>query len=839
MAAGESFTCNNNSVVTAFSKTAAGGGVYFIYNSNFSASGSSITETGNIISNIAVTGATQLWGINEQDGSSSASAPVKTITGNTFSNLSGGYTITVIQLNNEESVNFSSNNISSISAGGDVYGIYFSPTAGNGPHIISNNTLSSLTSAGVAIGMAIQPSNASASLTINGNSITGLSNSSIIFGVYGIDFSGTGTADISDNNISNCGGTGSGGSNTCTGMRIINGAAVNVYHNNIHTLSETGTLSSSSPVVTGLSVNGGTVVNVYNNFISDLQATNANLNDAVRGISITSGSANTSCNLYYNSIYLNASSSGANFGSSGVFHLTNAVATTSALTMIDNIIVNTSTPNGVSYTAAYRRSSSTMTNYGLSSDNNALYAGTPSSKRVLYYDGINIDQTITAFQTHVSPRETNSITVMPNFTSFTDLHLTAVNCQLDGRGIPVAGITTDIDGATRNATTPDIGADEFTATLNTSLAGVIGSAVCETRTVSVSGTSFSSNACDLIARVVPSGANAVSGKINTCVTLDASQQYFNAEPYVKRHFDIEPATSNTTTTSATITLYFDNAEFVNFNALNPTWPPLPTVAGGGSADPNRANLKVTQYHGTATTSPSTPGNYTANSGSGTLINPNDANIVWNGSYWAVTFDITGFSGFYVHSNPINPLPVSFNYLNGIKQGNDHLLTWSVTCNTTPHVTLTLERSADQRSFNNIYSVTADAVRCNQPFNYTDAHPLTGISYYRLKIVDADGKITYSNTIALINGTKGFALMNIAPNPVRGNSFKLNSTTATSVKMEMVISDMQGRTVSRQTVSLLAGFNSNDINVSMLAPGTYNIYGISNDDKSGLIRFVKQ
>jgi len=266
------------------------------------------------------------------------------------------------------------------------------------------------------------------------------------------------------------------------------------------------------------------------------------------------------------------------------------------------------------------------------------------------------------------------------------------------------------------------------------------------------------------------------------------------------------------------------------------WPDLPI---GPLDAAGIANLKVTQYHGTATTTPSSPGFYTANAGSGTYINPTDANIVWNGSYWAVTFDITGFSGFYVHTNPSYALPVNFNYLNAVKQGNDHLLTWSVTCNTTPRVTLTLERSADSRNFNSVYSITADAVRCNQPFNYTDAQPLAGINYYRLKIVDADGKITYSNTIALINGTKGFALMNIAPNPVRGNSFKLNATSATASKTDIVISDMQGRIVNRQTIILSAGYNSVDINVGNLAPGTYNIYGMSADEKSSLIRFVKQ
>jgi len=82
-------------------------------------------------------------------------------------------------------------------------------------------------------------------------------------------------------------------------------------------------------------------------------------------------------------------------------------------------------------------------------------------------------------------------------------------------------------------------------------------------------------------------------------------------------------------------------------------------------------------------------------------------------------------------------------------------------------------------------------------------------------------------------------MNVVPNPVKGNTFKLSSSSAIASKMELVISDMQGRIVKRETIALIAGSNSNDINVSNLAPGTYNVYGIAADERSAVLRFVKQ
>ena len=114
-----------------------------------------------------------------------------------------------------------------------------------------------------------------------------------------------------------------------------------------------------------------------------------------------------------------------------------------------------------------------------------------------------------------------------------------------------------------------------------------------------------------------------------------------------------------------------------------------------------------------------------------------------------------------------------------------------------------------------------------------------MNYYRLKITDADGRITYSNTVALLNGPKGFELMSVAPNPVTGNSFHLNATAAAATKIQLVISDMQGRVVKRETITLVAGYNSISVAINALAPGTYNIFGLAQDDKSKLLRFVKQ
>ena len=252
-----------------------------------------------------------------------------------------------------------------------------------------------------------------------------------------------------------------------------------------------------------------------------------------------------------------------------------------------------------------------------------------------------------------------------------------------------------------------------------SLAGTAGgAAVSLTKPMNCEPLSFyQDKTCNLIARVRPSGTNYVNGNVVSKVKIDASVQTYIGQPYVQRHYDIIPALNASTATS-TVTLYFTQAEFDTYNSNNGLYPDLPVNSGDALG---KYHLRITQYHGTHTTTPSSPGNYTGNAGAGVVINPGAANVVWNGSYWAVTFGLTGFSGFYAHTR-VFPLPITLNYLNGIKQDGKHLLTWKVTCNTTPSATLTLERSADARIFTDIYSITVTALRCQQPFDYTDVQP---------------------------------------------------------------------------------------------------------------------
>ncbi|MBK7934616.1 MAG: hypothetical protein IPK01_14325 [Acidobacteria bacterium] len=86
-------------------------------------------------------------------------------------------------------------------------------------------------------------------------------------------------------------------------------------------------------------------------------------------------------NITFNTIYLNASLRERISEHLAFSSTTNATATTANLNLRNNIIVNTSTTAGTGLTAAYRSSSTTLTNYGASNSND-FYAGTPGSNLI-------------------------------------------------------------------------------------------------------------------------------------------------------------------------------------------------------------------------------------------------------------------------------------------------------------------------------------------------------------------------------------------------------------------------------------------------------------------------
>jgi len=401
----------------------------------------------------------------------SAPSTALNIYGNTISGNSG-YRLYGINCGATPAIcNIYNNVISNFTIYGGIQnaGIFISGTS---TPTVYNNLIHDLTSNNTAI-IGYQSTNPTGSENVYNNTIYNISNTANN-AATGINIAGSNSGNYYKNSIYNISTTGTG---AATGINNTNGAPHNIYQDTIYNLSSAGgtvsgiscsggttigiyqnkiyNLSSTATTGTsyGMNITGGTTVTVYNNMMAGLTAPAANTDGAVTGLSLNGG---TTVNAYYNSIYLNTSSSGNPFGSTGIY--TN---TSPSITLIDNLVVNNSTPTGSGLSVAHRRNGTTLTNLSSSTDYNDWYAGTPSANNLIYYDGTNSDQTLASYQTQVSLREAHSITVDPGFTSTSDLHSTYMTNSLPlvSTGTVIAGITTDYDGDTRNC--PEIGFDEW------------------------------------------------------------------------------------------------------------------------------------------------------------------------------------------------------------------------------------------------------------------------------------------------------------------------------------------------------------------------------------------
>ena len=135
-------------------------------------------------------------------------------------------------------------------------------------------------------------------------------------------------------------------------------------------------------------------------------------------------------------------------------------------------------------------------------------------------------------------------------------------------------------------------------------------------------------------------------------------------------------------------------------------------------------------------------------------------------------------------------------------------------------------------------MNSDYIRCLQSFDYTDHGPLTGKNFYRVKIKDETGKITYSNTVLLINSKTGFEIVNIQPNPVT-NIAQLNISVAAKQDLLVVITDSKGSRVMQMNLHAVSGINQEELDLSSLPSGTYLLSVVSAIGEQKIIRFIKQ
>lgn len=118
------------------------------------------------------------------------------------------------------------------------------------------------------------------------------------------------------------------------------------------------------------------------------------------------------------------------------------------------------------------------------------------------------------------------------------------------------------------------------------------------------------------------------------------------------------------------------------------------------------------------------------------------------------------------------------------------------------------------------------------YSFTDAQPIGGDNYYRLKDVDTQGKADYSKVIAA-NFNLNHTLLRLSPNPAF-HELKINFNAAQQGLLPFQIFNSAGKLVLSQTQSIDKGDNQFKMNLSDLPQGLY--YLRVNGEAVPLIKF---
>ncbi|MCS7074485.1 MAG: T9SS type A sorting domain-containing protein, partial [Bacteroidia bacterium] len=215
----------------------------------------------------------------------------------------------------------------------------------------------------------------------------------------------------------------------------------------------------------------------------------------------------------------------------------------------------------------------------------------------------------------------------------------------------------------------------------------------------------------------------------------------------------------------------------------------------------------------------------------------DGRIVNSGWGYAKRMGHSSFSEHaigIVANNPY-PLPVELSRFEVIPQENEVQIEWATASEQNCDY-FAIERSRDEVNFHTLTSVSGNGTT-SEPHFYqaTDKRPFPGRSWYRLRQVDLDGTIHYSETKEVLFRMDKFR---IYPNPVEsrialkvipGNSF-VNSD------VEVKVWDIQGNLVWKQTTAYVSPFQEILVPTGLLKIGLY-LVEVSNESLSQTKRLV--
>ena len=168
----------------------------------------------------------------------------------------------------------------------------------------------------------------------------------------------------------------------------------------------------------------------------------------------------------------------------------------------------------------------------------------------------------------------------------------------------------------------------------------------------------------------------------------------------------------------------------------------------------------------------------------------------------------------------SPLPVELITFD-VKCNGKANITWS-TATETNNDHFTLERSTDAENWDFVANITG-AGNSNQLLNYqyTDEKSLDGISYYRIRQTDFDGKSETFSPVSVICSVMEITDIIMYPNPFK-SALVIQYSNLNEGKAQVNVYDMMGKLIEIINAEVSTGSNELILDLNKLADGLYSV-----------------
>jgi hypothetical protein len=170
------------------------------------------------------------------------------------------------------------------------------------------------------------------------------------------------------------------------------------------------------------------------------------------------------------------------------------------------------------------------------------------------------------------------------------------------------------------------------------------------------------------------------------------------------------------------------------------------------------------------------------------------------------------------------VPVSFISVRAAQSGRNISVEWNV-ANEINTVRYEVEKSADGRNFVAKGNVAASG---KNTYNWLDENVVAGFNYYRIKSLDNNGAVKYTQVVKVQVGGK--AGITVSPNPVQGNFVNIHFANEQAGKYGIQITNIAGQAVYNKEVTHNGGSASQSfILPSSIVSGIYQLQVIAPDN----------